>query len=51
MEMIVNCPICGKILTTIVKDSITQQDIDLYTLMCACKDHPGNQVDPTIQGN
>jgi hypothetical protein len=36
MQADIKCPSCGKVLGTIEKDEITQQDMELYNQMCKC---------------
>ena len=48
MQMIVSCDICSVQLTVIDKECITQEDIDLYTQMCQCSEHPLEVVDVSV---
>lgn len=50
MLLTVSCQICGKILCVVDKDSVSQQDINDYTLGSSCSvDGPFQQYDD--QGN
>lgn len=45
MKLTVACQICGEILTSVVKDQITQDDINEYEANCSCNTVTNGVVD------
>lgn len=48
MKMIVRCNACGKQISEIEKDVITQEDVDMYQMNSFCEEHQQVQVEAVI---
>jgi hypothetical protein len=44
MQVEIKCAICEKTLVVIDKETVTQEDTDMYTSSVACEEHGGENI-------